>query len=97
MITKAAVKITTLDGEEKVIPCHRHCDAFEICKTFNIQRDRSKDVQGFIKYVSNTDSPDFTGKEEFIDRVQAYIHAVRCGQIKADCEFARELYSEDLW
>lgn len=96
MVVKAAVKITTLDGREHIIPCHRHGDAFRIIKEFNIQRDRAKDVQGFICTFSCM----LEGKEKVIERFmtrnQAYIHAFINGQIEKHKD-DYELFSEDLW
>ena len=100
MITSAAVKFTLTNGEEVIVPCHRHGDAFEILKMFHIDRVRWKDVQGFIKCVTDPNDPFDTSHETFVDRVEAYKHAVECGQVKhpmAEYDAAHELYSEDLW
>lgn len=100
MIISAAVKIVTLDGEEKIIPCHRHGDCYKILAMFNIQRDKTQDVQGFIKWIPDPDDPFFTGNEIFVDRIEAFKHAQECGQLKdplAANDTIKELYSEDLW
>lgn len=95
MIISAAVKITTLDGKEHIIPVHRHGDAYQILHEFGIDYVRGKDVQGFIKYTVDPDDP-FNGTEEFLTRVEAFKHAQECGQISKE-EPLRELYTEDLW
>lgn len=101
MITSAAVKITLLNGEEKIIPCHRHGDCYEILAMFGIQRDKTKDVQGFIKWIPDKDDPFYSGNEEFVNRIDAYKHAIECGQLfdpfNEQGREIRELYSEDLW
>ena len=91
MIVSAAVKIKDLrQDKEIIIPCHRHCDAFEILKAFNYKKDIDyKEIaQGFL-----------TEKNKFYNRVQAYDHALSEWQLNEDVleEHRKELFSEDLW
>lgn len=89
MIVKAAVKIFDMrQNKEVTIPCHRHCDAFEILKAFNYKKniDYKEIAQGFLDE-----------KEEFLDRVTAWKEAYKCRQIKMIDPSCHELFSEDLW
>jgi hypothetical protein len=90
MITSAACRATINSNEIVVIRCHRHCDFFETMKLLHIDYDKSKVEQGFIAYDPKT------RKEEFVNRVDAWLHARECGQIKSN-EIIGTLYSEDLW
>ena len=95
MIICAAVKIQVegLD-HETVIPCRRHGDAFGILKDLGYApRTQYKEIaQGFI---------DDNG--DFIDREEAYIHTLKCGQLNQTTKWhkidkgERELFSEDLY
>lgn len=93
MITKAAVKFRIKD-KEVIIPCHRHCDAFEILSILDYD---PKDVkvleQGFYKYTEEDK------KLEFVNRKEAAKHAYECGQLKdsSETEHIETLFSEDLW
>lgn len=92
MITRAAVKIYDKRQDKVVIiPCHRHCDAFQILHDFGYKRftDFEEVAQGFL------DEHDV-----FLDRIDAHLHAVMCNQLLCDGPSAytiTELYSEDLW
>ena len=87
MILCAAVKYKDL-----VIPCHRHCDGYEILYTLKAENYRTNTVQGFI-----------TTKNEFLNRQEAFLDAMACGQLSATTRqhkqdiFEIELYSEDLY
>ena len=97
MIVSAAVKITTLDGMEHIIPCHRHSDAFKIIKEFGIHRIKHKDVQGFMAvYITYNQDGDRMSETKFLNRNEAYIHAFLTGQVK-EHKIGYELFSEDLW
>ena len=90
MVCRAAVKILFFDAnsiKEIAIPCHRHCDAFQILHDFGFQKhiDFKEVAQGFLDEHDN-----------FMDRYEAFVEAVRCGQIQTESQ-CRELYSEDLW
>lgn len=83
MIVSAAVKIRDLKQDKViVIPCHRHCDVFEILHLLNIEYTPL--AQGFLDE-----------HDHFYNRIDAKKHAQQVGQI-TDTEFP-ELYSEDLW
>ena len=96
MIVSGAVKVTTLDGKEHIIPVHRHGDAYRIMHEFGIERIRHMDKDGFIMWVPDPEDPFYTENETFVDRVAAFKHAQECGQIDKN-EQVRELYTEDLW
>ena len=88
MIVKAAVKIfDKKQNKEWIIPVHRHCDAFYILKEFGYTKEDYKEIaQGFLDEYNH-----------FYLRIDAYRHALSCGQIQEDsCEY-KCLYSEDLW
>ncbi len=94
MILCAAIKATfTRDGETLtvVVPGCRHADIWELMADLRFPRDR-EEIEGFL---------DRNGK--FLDRNEAFIHAVKCGQISAttlehkENHFETGLYSEDLW
>ena len=89
MIISAACRVI-VNGEKVIIPCHRHSDFFEIMKVLHCQYDKASVEQGFIAY-----NPKIR-KEEFVNRVDAWLHARECGQIKSN-EAIGTLYSEDLW
>ena len=91
MIVKAAVKIFDMrQNKEVIIPCMRHCDAFEILKALNYKKniDYKEIAQGFL-----------TEEDKFYNRVQAYDHALSEWQLNEDVlkEHRKELFSEDLW
>ena len=90
MITSACVIFFTKNGKKYEIPCHRHADAFYIISQFlpADEIDKEKTLQGFY----DTD-------ENFLDRHEAYMHALGCGQILYTPSLVvhEQLYSEDLW
>ena len=89
MITQAAVKIFDFhQNKELIIPCHRHCDAFQILKEFGYCRGISyKEIaQGFLDEHGN-----------WYSRTEAFSHAVKCKQIEEVNDIRKELYSEDLY
>ena len=88
MILCAAVKYKDI-----VIPCHRHCDGYEILYKLHANSEyRVNTIEGFI-----------TIRNEFLDRKEAFIDAMACGQLSAvtrqykQDNFETELYSEDLY
>ena len=89
MIISAAAR-AKVNGEENVFPVHRHADFFLWMKVLHCQYDKASVEQGFIAYDPKT------RKEEFVNRVDAWLHARECGQIKSD-EAIGTLYTEDLW
>lgn len=88
MIVKAAVKIFDMrQNKEIIIPCMRHCDAFDILKQFSYKKniDYKELAQGFLDESDN-----------FYDRIAAKKHAQEFNQLKENTRCA-ELFSEDLW
>lgn len=89
MITKAAVLISDKKQNKNVIiPCHRHCDVLIILKRLGYSyKDFTIIKQGFLDEHGN-----------FLNRVEAYAHAVEHHQITPpkDAENCI-LYSEDLY
>ena len=95
MIICAAIKIQ-IEGldHETIIPCRRHGDGFKLIKDFGLKpRVGYKEIeQGFI-----------TNFGEFLNRKDAYAHALKCGQISISVKAYKdeheedELYSEDLY
>ena len=90
MIISAACRCTMNNGEKVIIPCHRHCDFFEIMKVLHCDYDKASVEQGFI------DWDEFERKEEFVSRVEAFKRAQIAYQIPRWKE-PTELFSEDLW
>lgn len=95
MITHAAVKILLFDAwhnaKHITIPCHRHCDAFQILKDFGYTKEDYQEIaQGFL---------DDNGA--FLTRSEAYEEAKRCNQFldsyENDSNCSTVLYSEDIW
>lgn len=89
MIVKAAVKILNLHtGEEMIIPCHRHCDAFYILKQFAYKKnvDYKEIEQGFLDE-----------HDKFYNRVEAWYEAYKYRQLKMVDPNYHELFTEDLW
>ena len=95
MIICAAIKIQ-IEGldHETIIPCYRHGYGFKLIKDFGLSpRVGYKEIeQGFIDHIG-----------DFLDRKEAYKHAVECGQLSATTREWKasqgeiELYSEDLY
>lgn len=94
MIICAAIHITfTRAGKmvEAVVPGHRHSDCWELMSTLGVPTDRVE-VEGFIDH-----------RGAFLDRYEAFTHAVSCGQLSdTTCVAKAErretaLYSEDLY
>lgn len=87
------VQVEGLD-HETIIPCRRHGDGYRILQDLGYAPKTKYKVlkQGFI---------DRTGR--FIDRVEAYKHAIDCGQLSSATLWYKknhndvELYSEDLY
>ena len=89
MIISAAVR-AKVNGEENVFPVMRHSHFFDWMKMLHCQYNKNEVEQGFIAYDPKT------RKEEFVNRVDAWLHARECGQIKSD-KVIGTLYSEMLW
>ena len=94
MLICAAVKIRMKDTDREVtIHCMRHHYAYETLHDLGIKHDAYDHIaDGFI-----------THKGEFLDRKEAFDHAVECGQLCSQLKFDIrknnyfELFSEDLW
>lgn len=91
MIVRAAVKIyDKRQDKEIIIPCHRHCDAFQILKEFGYKRltDYEEIAQGFLDE-----------KDKFLTRTEAWYVARDHDQLTSlvESHLCHELYSEDLW
>lgn len=89
----AAVKIMDLkQNKEVIIPCHRHCDAYQILHDLGYKfTDFYTIGQGFLV------GPD----DKFVSRTEAYQIAWKNLQLPYE-EYARgngvkELFSEDVW
>ena len=96
MIICAAISLTYKNKEDKllgVIVCgHRHGNCYGIMQHMDVAT-KVNEVEGFINH-----------KGEFLDRKEAYKHALECGQINSHNEWYREdnqvpneLDSEDLY
>ena len=99
MVTRAAVKIDYWNHntkQEVIIPCHRHCDAFQILHDFGFIKgvDFREKEQGFLNE-----------KGKFLTRAEAWQEAKRCNQFLDsyieehidDIVPPSILYSEDIW
>ena len=90
-IVRAAVKIfDKRQGKTIIIPCHRHCDAFQILKEFGYRKtiDYYEIDQGFLD-----------AKDNYLNRIEAKQRVVQiCQKVTEDFDDNYpELYSEDLW
>lgn len=93
MIICAALLVENKDTKEQVVmPCFRHGNGFQMMQEFCL-RDKWKVIeQGFI-----------THENVFLNRIEAYKHALSCGQLSAANKRYKEenrevkLYSEDLY
>jgi hypothetical protein len=67
---------------------HRHHNVIQIGAELAGLRLKERDVQGFI-----------TSKNRFVDRKEAYIIAIKSGQIQSPSaeDELKDLYSEDLY
>jgi len=88
MVCRAAVKIfDNRQQKEIIIPCHRHCDAFQILHDFGYRREDFKELaQGFLDE-----------HDRFMSRIEAKHEAKRCRQVSDFSPIDEELYSEDVW
>ena len=77
-----------------IVPCWRHGKGFEILRDLGYQAQRKYKVkaEGFMNH-----------KGEFLDRKEAFKHALEVGQLSATTRWYQEdhnlneLYSEDLY
>lgn len=93
MIVCAALKVRLKDADyETMIPCWRHANGYEILRDFDVPKDA-------IQYI---DEGFMTSQGGFLDRKEAYAHALQCGQLPAEIRYQKgsvgaELYSEDIY
>lgn len=94
MIICAAISVSfTKEGREvkAVIPGYRHANCWELMATLGVPSDR-QEIEGFLNH-----------KGEFLDRSDAYDHALMCGQLSDTTLTSKQerreriLYSEDLY
>ena len=96
MIVCAAIELTmnNVAGTKLVICGLRHANCIQTIKSLDSNWTNAKRVDGFINH-----------KGEFLDRKEAFKHALECGQINQHAKWYREdnndtteeLYSEDLY
>lgn len=95
MIICAAIKVPFERGGrpvETVIHGLRHANCWELMADMGIQANRTEVVEGFID-----------SQNRFLDRYDAFNHALICGQLPATVRACkaergeRQLYSEDLY
>ena len=90
MIICAAIKVST-GTKEIVVPGLRHANCWELMADLGVPAKR-EEVEGFI---------DHTGA--FLDRYEAFDHALMCGQLSDTTRTAKAekreiiLWSEDLY
>ena len=95
MIICAAIKLemNNLASTEQIICGLRHGDCFKTIGQLNSNWINASKTQGFITHTG-----------EFLDRGQAWVHAIECGQVSPSAQWLHkdnnwpaELVSEDLW
>lgn len=94
MIISSAIKIKLKSSDESVIiHCYRHHYGYFMLKQLGFQPgDYEKVSSGFIDH-----------KGTYMNREQAYEHALQCGQISAtmreqkEKNKCKELFSEDIF
>lgn len=95
MIICAAIKLkqNTLAGTEHIVCGLRHSDCFKTIDKMKADWVMASKTQGFITHTG-----------EFLDRGQAWVHAIECGQVSPSAQWLHkdnnwpaELVSEDLW
>lgn len=92
MILAAAIKFHIEKTGQDVVLCgHRHCNVIEQLKLlgFESRKGYKEIAQGFID-----------DKNNFLTRVEAFEHAIKCGQLVdyvEDGKYCVELMSEYLW
>ncbi len=82
----SAIKFIPIDGFPMIVYGKRHCNCLEQMYKMKINRDKSKDVQGFIILID--------GMETFVDR---YDGAQLAKDMGYKLEYSDCLYSEDIW
>ena len=82
----SAIKFTPIDGSPMIVYGKRHCNCLEQMYKMKINRNKSKDIQGFIVLID--------GMETFVDR---YDGAQLAKDMGYKLEYPDCLYSEDIW
>ena len=82
----SAIKFTPKNGSQMIVYGKRHCNCLEQMYKMGIDRDKSKDIQGFIVLID--------GLETFVDR---YDGAQIAKELGYKLEYENCLYSEDIW
>ena len=91
MILFSAIKVT-VNGNKSVVPGYRHSDCYELLSKLHVVYFAGDVTEGFIDNKGN-----------FLDRYDAFEHAVNCGQLSRttldhkEAHFEVQLYSEDLY
>ena len=91
------VKHESFDGGNLIIPCHRHHNGYYILHELN------NTVLSEAKRNRNIEHGFMTDEGDFLNREEAYNHALKCGQLSAsNRQFKRQrnedgLFSEDLY
>ena len=94
MIICAAIKLNMQNElqTELIVPGRRHGDCWLVISQLNDNWRGATRTEGFI-----------THKGEFLDRKEALVHALGCGQLSQSTRWYKfdddqtELYSEDLY
>lgn len=87
MIICAAVKFQIVGGNEVVIPCLRHHHAYEIMRDLGFKPlELNRLEEGFIDHKNN-----------FLNREEAYRHAIDCGQLSAIVRNQKNMANDDLF
>ena len=82
----SAIKFTPKDGSKMIVYGKRHCNCLDQMYKMKINRDKSKDIQGFIILID--------GNETFVDR---YCGAQFAKELGYKLEHEDCLFSEDIW
>ena len=82
----SAIKFTPIDGFPMIVYGKRHCNCLEQMYKMKIDRDKSKDIQGFIILID--------GMETFVDR---YNGAQLAKDMGYKLKYPNCLFSEDIW
>ena len=82
----SAIKFTPKNGSQMIVYGKRHCNCLEQMHKMGIDRDKSKDIQGFIVLID--------GLETFVDR---NIGAEMAKELGYKLEYENCLFSEDIW
>lgn len=82
----SAIKFTPTNGSQMIVYGKRHCNCLEQMYKMKIDRDKSKDIQGFIVLID--------GLETFVDR---NVGAEIAKELGYKLEYENCLFSEDIW